>query len=71
MQITIDINESAKAELTKSFGVNDVKEAVEALINRYVDRYSEERKIANNVLQGIKEVKEGKTKDIKELFDAI
>ena len=71
MQVTIDISENAKAELMKSFGASDVKEAIEALVGRYVDRYSKEREIANGVLQGIKDVKAGKTKDIKELLDAI
>jgi hypothetical protein len=35
------------------------------------DKYAQEREIANGVLQGIKDVKAGKTKDIKELLDAI
>ena len=35
------------------------------------DKYAKEREIANGVLQGIKDVKAGKTKDIKELLDAI
>jgi hypothetical protein len=34
-------------------------------------KYAKEQEIANSVLQGLKEVKEGKTKDIKELLDAI
>ncbi len=71
MQITIDISENAKAKLMKSFGVNDAKEAIETLIARYVDRYSKEREIAKGVLQGLQEVKEGKTLSMDEFKTAI
>ena len=71
MQITIDINENATVQLTKSFGASSVKEAVEALVSRYVDRYSKEREIAEGVFQGLQEVKEGKTLSMEEFKASI
>lgn len=47
------------------------KKAVKIEAPKNDDKYAQEREIANAVLQGIKDVKAGKTKDIKELLDAI
>lgn len=71
MQVSIDINPKAEEQLKKSFLTNDVKLAIETLVNKFVDKYAQEREIAENVIQGIKEVREGKAKDIKELLSAI
>ena len=47
------------------------KKAVKIETAKNHDKYTQEREIANGVLQGIEDVKAGKTKDIKELLDAI
>ncbi len=47
------------------------KKAVKMEAPKNYDKYAKEREIAEGVLQGIKDVKAGKTKDIKELLDAI
>ena len=47
------------------------KKAVKIETPKNYDKYPQEREIADGVLQGIKDVKAGKTKDIKELLDAI
>ncbi len=47
------------------------KKAVKIETPKKYDKYAQEREIANGILQGIKDVKAGKTKDIKELLDAI
>ena len=47
------------------------KKAVKMEAPKNDDKYAKEREIAEGVLQGIEDVKAGKTKDIKELLDAI
>ena len=47
------------------------KKAVKMEVTKNNDLHAKEREIAEGVLQGIKDVKAGKTKDIKELLDAI
>ena len=47
------------------------KKAVKMETPKNDDKYAKEREIAEGVLQGIEDVKAGKTKDIKELLDAI
>lgn len=47
------------------------KKAVKMETPKNDDKYAKEREIAEGILQGIEDVKAGKTKDIKELLDAI
>lgn len=47
------------------------KKAVKMEAPKNDDKYAKEREIAEGILQGIEDVKAGKTKDIKELLDAI
>ena len=47
------------------------KKAVKMEVTKNNGLHAKEREIAEGVLQGIKDVKAGKTKDIKELLDAI
>lgn len=47
------------------------KKAVKIETQKQDEKYAKERKIAYGVLQGVKDVKVGRTKDIKELLDAI
>ena len=47
------------------------KKAVKMEVTKNNDLHAKEREIAEGVLQGIKDVEAGKTKDIKELLDAI
>jgi predicted patatin/cPLA2 family phospholipase len=47
------------------------KKAVKMEVTKNNDLHAKEREIAESVLQGIKDVEAGKTKDIKELLDAI
>lgn len=47
------------------------KKAVRIEAPKQHNKHAKEREIADGVLQGVKDVKAGKTKDIKELLDAI
>lgn len=70
MQITIDIkDQNIINRLKEEFHTEDLTVALDKLLYRF--KYKNEYKIANDILTSIKEVKEGKSRDIKELLDEL
>ena len=66
MQVSIEINPNVEQELKKYFTTDNVKQAIESLVNSYVDRRSQEREIAGSVLRGLDEVKSGDSLSLEE-----
>lgn len=71
MQVNVEIKPQALEQLKKIFKTDDAKLVIETLVNKFADKCEQEIEIAENVTQGIKEAREGKARDVKELLSVI
>jgi hypothetical protein len=65
--IKVELEDSVYQDMLKS-GI-DIQGELKKMLNKAI--YHKEHKIANNIIIGLKEVKAGKTRPIKELFSEL
>ena len=74
---TVNLEQNLIENLKLEFDTQNIKEAISKLYQFYMDSKKEEallvntQKEANEILQGLKEIEQGKTNNLQKLFDEL